>query len=44
MKFAAQVKVKAQGGTVVAKGDKISLQGVDAVTLYLFRGHRLCEC
>ena len=33
MKFAAQVKVKAEGGTLVAKGDKISVQGADAVTL-----------
>jgi alpha-L-fucosidase 2 len=33
MKFAAQVKVKADGGTLVAKGDKISVQGANAVTL-----------
>ena len=33
MKFAAQVKVKAEGGTLVAKGDKISVRDADAVTL-----------
>lgn len=33
MKFAAQVKVKAEGGTLLARGDKISVQGADAVTL-----------
>ena len=33
MKFAAQVKIKAEGGTLVAKGDRISVQGADAVTL-----------
>ncbi|HUT10087.1 MAG TPA: glycoside hydrolase family 95 protein [Thermoguttaceae bacterium] len=33
MKFAAQVKVKAEGGTLVAKGDKISVRDADTVTL-----------
>ena len=33
MKFAAQVKVEADGGTVVAQGDKISVRDADAVTL-----------
>jgi alpha-L-fucosidase 2 len=33
MKCAAQVKVKAEGGRLVAKGDKIMVQGADAVTL-----------
>ena len=33
MKFAAQVKVATEGGTLVAKGDKISVRDADAVTL-----------
>jgi len=33
LRFAAQVKVKAEGGRLAAKGDKISVQGADAVTL-----------
>ena len=33
LKFAAQVKVEAEGGRLAAKGDKISVQGADAVTL-----------
>ncbi|TWU34586.1 hypothetical protein Q31b_55410 [Novipirellula aureliae] len=33
MKFAAQVKVKAEGGTLVAEGDNISVHDADAVTL-----------
>ena len=33
MKFAAQVKVAAQGGTVIAQADKISVRNADAVTL-----------
>ena len=32
MKFAAQVKVKAEGGTLVAKGDRISVQGADGAS------------
>ena len=33
MKFAAQVKVRAEGGTIEAKGDKISVRDANAVTL-----------
>ena len=33
LKFAAQVKVAAEGGKVVAQGDKISVRDADAVTL-----------
>ena len=33
MKFAAQVKVKAEGGRLVAQGDKISVRDADSVTL-----------
>ena len=33
MKFAAQVKVVADGGTVAAQEDKISVRDADAVTL-----------
>lgn len=33
MKFAAQVKVMADGGAVLAQEDKISVRGADAVTL-----------
>jgi len=32
-KFAAQVRVEAEGGTVAAQGDKISVRDADAVTL-----------
>ena len=34
MKFAAQVKIKSQGGTVTAADEKVSVEGADAVTLY----------
>ena len=33
LRFAAKVKVAAEGGTVVAQGDKISVRDADAVTL-----------
>lgn len=33
MKFAAQVKIAAEGGLVLARGDKISVRDADAVTL-----------
>ncbi|NKB68988.1 MAG: glycoside hydrolase family 95 protein [Candidatus Latescibacteria bacterium] len=33
LRFAAHVKVEAEGGTVVAQGDKISVTDADAVTL-----------
>jgi alpha-L-fucosidase 2 len=38
MKFAAQVKVKAEGGTVVVKGDKISVRDADSATLIYVAG------
>ena len=34
LRFAAHVKVEAEGGEVVANGDKISVADADAVTLY----------
>jgi alpha-L-fucosidase 2 len=34
LKFAARVHVEAEGGKVVAQGDKISVAAADAVTLY----------
>jgi alpha-L-fucosidase 2 len=34
LNFAAQVKVNAKGGTVIAKGNKISIRDADAVTLF----------
>lgn len=43
-KFAAQVKVAAEGGKVVAQGDKISVRDVDAVTLIYVAATGFVNC